>query len=57
MENLKTAKSPAPGGRAVERCRWYWKGSGQNDPANHPIEAMEFDLGSDWAGWRRFTNG
>jgi hypothetical protein len=55
-ENLKTAKSPAPGGRAVERSRWCWKGTGHNDLANHPIEEMEFDFLSDLAGWRRFSS-
>ena len=56
-ENLKTAKSPAPGGRVVERSRWCWKGTGHNDLANHPIGEMEFDFLSDLAGWRRYISG
>ena len=46
-ENSKTAKSPARGGRAEERSRWCWKGTGHNDLAKHPIEEMEFDFLSD----------
>jgi hypothetical protein len=54
FENGKISGAWRQGGGAIPLVL---ERNGHNDPANHPIEAMEFDFLSDLAGWQCFTNG